>query len=310
MKKRILILGGFGFMGRNTNIAFANDDRYEIINESRRTDCDIRDLSRLKEKIREINPDIIINAAAIVGSLNYLTKNAADVIHDNAQMYLNLYRAVSEVNNKILIINPISNCTYASTIDIQHENLLFDGPLHKSIQSFGMPKRLGFITSECYREQYGIKTINLIIPNAYGENDYLDTDKTHAMNGIVMRMIQAMKNGDKEFLVWGTGKPVREWIYMPDAGRLIKEIIDNKRYDLPNPINAGQENGISILDTVLIIKEMLEYDTDVVFDTTKQDGAPIKILGSKLFQEYFPEFVFTDYREGIKNTINYYKELI
>jgi len=310
MKKRILILGGFGFMGRNTNIAFANDDRYEIINESRRTDCDIRDLSRLKEKIREINPDIIINAAAIVGSLNYLTKNAADVIHDNAQMYLNLYRAVSEVNDKILIINPISNCTYASTIDIQHENLLFDGPLHKSIQSFGMPKRLGFITSECYREQYGIKTINLIIPNAYGENDYLDTDKTHAMNGIVMRMIQAMKNGDKEFLVWGTGKPVREWIYMPDAGRLIKEIIDNKRYDLPNPINAGQENGISILDTVLIIKEMLEYDTDVVFDTTKQDGAPIKILGSKLFQEYFPEFVFTDYREGIKNTINYYKELI
>jgi len=310
MKKRILILGGFGFMGKNTNLAFVDDDRYEVINESRRTECDITNLAQLKEKLVEIKPDIIINAAAIVGSLNYLTTYAGDVIHDNSLIYLNLYRAVSEVNDKTLIINPISNCAYPSTIDVQQENLLFDGPLHKSIQSFGMPKRLGFITSECYREQYGIKTMNLVIPNAYGENDYTNPDKTHAMNGIIMRMIQAMKKGDKEFWVWGTGMPIREWVYMPDVARLLKLIVDNEYYDLPNPINVGQENGISILDTVLIIKEMLDYHADVFFDSSKQDGAPIKIVGSKLFKEYFPEFNFTDYRVGIKNTINYYKNLI
>ena len=239
MKKKILILGGFGFMGKNINIAFENDDRYEIINESRRTDCDMRDLSQLKEKLTEINPDIIINAAAIVGSLNYLTTYAGDVIHDNSLIYLNLYRAVSEANNKILIINPISNCAYPSNIDVQQENLLFGGPLHKSIQSFGMPKRLGFITSECYGNQYGIKTVNLVIPNAYGENDYTDSDRTHAMNGIVMRMIAGKKKDDKEFWVWGTGLPVREWVYMPDVARLFKHIIDEELFDLPNPINVG-----------------------------------------------------------------------
>ena len=310
MKKRILILGGFGFMGTNTNIAFENDDKYIIFNESRRTNCDMRNLLQLKEKLIDIDPDIIIDAAAIVGSLNYLTKYAADVVFDNSLMYLNLYQAVSEVNKDIIIINPISNCAYPSTIDVQKEELFWDGALHHSIESFGMPKRLGFTVSECYKKQFGVKTVNLIIPNSYGENDYNDSNKTHAMNGIVMRMIKSMRNLEKEFVVWGTGTPIREWVYMPDVGRLFKHITDNELFDLPNPINVGQENGISIIDTVKIIKEMLEYDTKIVLDTTKQDGAPIKIVGEGLFKKHFPDFIFTDYKEGIKNTIKYYEKLI
>jgi len=308
MKKRILILGGFGFMGRNITPIFDDNEKYVIFNESRRTDCDITNLSQLKSKLLEINPDIIIYAAANVGSINYVTVNAAEVVHDNTQMYLNLYRAVSEVNKDIIIINPISNCSYPGIIDVQHENLWWDGAIHPSVESYGTPKKMGFIISECYKKQHGVKTINLIVPNAYGENDYLDAEKTHAMNGIIMRMINAMKNNDKEFWVWGTGMPIREWIYMPDMGMVLKEIIDNEYYDLPNPINIGQENGISILDTVLIIKEMLGYSADVLFDSKKQDGAPIKVLGSKLFKTHFPDFKFTNYRTGINNTIKYYKE--
>ena len=167
---------------------------------------------------------------------------------------------------------------------------------------------IGFIISECYKKQYGINTINLIVPNAYGENDYTDPQRTHAMNGIIMRMILAKKNKDPKFVVWGTGSPIREWIYMPDVGQIFKYVIDNEYYNLPNPINLGQENGISIKDTVQLVKKALHYNADIVFDTTKQDGAPIKVLGSKLFKKYFPDFVFTDYEMGINNTIKYYKE--
>jgi GDP-L-fucose synthase len=308
MKKKILILGGYGFMGRNINAIFANDDRYEIHNESRRTNCDIMNLSQLRIILKFHEPDIIIYAAANVGSINYVTKFAADVIYDNSQMYLNLYNAISEVNKDILIINPISNCSYPGIIDVQDENLWWNGKIHESVESYGMPKKLGFIISECYRKQHEIKTINLIVPNAYGENDYFDTEKTHAMNGIIMRMIKSMKNNDKQFLVWGTGSPIREWIYMPDVGRIMKKIIDDKQYDLPNPINLGQEKGISIIDTVTTIKKILNYDVEIIFDTTKQDGAPIKVLGSKLFKNHFPDFKFTDYEIGIRNTIKYYKE--
>ena len=118
----------------------------------------------------------------------------------------------------------------------------------------------------------------------------------------------AKKNKNPKFIVWGTGSPIREWIYMPDVGRIFKEIIDNNRYDLPNPINLGQEKGISIRDTVQLVKEMIQYKGDILYDISRQDGAPIKVLGSRLFKEHFPNFKFTDYETGINNTIKYYKE--
>jgi len=225
-------------------------------------------------------------------------------------MYLNLYNAVREVNKKILIINPISNCSYPGDIDIQDEDQWWNGAVHTSIESYGAPKKFSFNISECYKKQYGIRTINLILPNSYGENDHIDASKTHAMSGIIMRMIQSMKNNDEEFVVWGTGSPIREWIYMPDTCRIIKHIIDNEYYDIPNPINLGQESGISIKDSVLLIKKMLNYNVKIIFDTTKMDGAPTKILGSKLFNKYFPNFDFTSYEDGISNTIEYYKKLL
>lgn len=306
--KKILILGGYGFMGKNLNDVFENS-QYEIFNESRRTGCDMTDLNQLVSTINKIQPDIIINAAAHVGSISYVTNYAGDVVRDNSLMYLNLYEAVNKVNPLIKIVNPISNCSYPGIIDIQNEEEWWNGQIHASVESYGTPKKLGFIVSECYKKQYGIKTVNLIIPNSYGPNDYLDEERTHAMNGIIMRMIKAKNNGDSQFTIWGTGSPIREWIYMLDSARIIKQIIDENMFDsLPNPINLGQQHGVSIMETVLTVKEALNYDVEIVCDTTKQDGAPIKVLGNKLFQQYFPNFTFTTYKEGIEETIKYYTE--
>lgn len=307
---KILILGGHGFMGKNLQAIFS-DSSHEVFYESRRTGCNMFDLSELINKIRTIAPEVIINAAANVGSMEYVTKFAADVVHDNSVMYINLYRAVSEVNKQIVIINAISNCSYPGIVNVQEEENWWLGKVHPSVEAYGIPKKLGFIISECYKKQHDINTVNLIIPNAYGPEDYCDENRTHAMNGIIMRMIKARKNGDKTFTVWGSGSPIREWIYMSDVARIIREIIDNSIYTtLPNPINLGQERGVSILETVETIKAFLNYDVEVVRDLTKQDGAPIKVLGKKLFEEYFPNFKFTSYEEGINKTIEYYlKEL-
>lgn len=307
--KKILILGGFGFMGKNLNEVF-KESGYEIFNESRRTDCDMTNYSQLKGKIKRINPDIIIHAAAHVGSIMYVSNNSAQVVHDNTLMYINLFKAVSEVNTNIIVINPISNCSYPGIIDIQNEENWWDGVIHESVESYGNPKKMGYIISECYRKQHNIKTINLIMANAYGPNDYTDEQRTHAMNGIIMRMMKAKKKDDKDFIVWGTGSPIREWIYMPDMARFIKKVIDTENYNLPNPMNVGQEYGISIIDSVRQIKDILNYDVNIIQDTTKQDGAPIKVLGKSTFTKFFPEFTFTSYNVGINNTINYYEKLL
>jgi GDP-L-fucose synthase len=304
--KKILILGGFGFMGKNLNRVL-DSHKYQIFNESRQTGCDMTNLSDLVNTIQKIQPNIIINAAAHVGSISYVTNNAANVVRDNSLMYLNLYEAVRQTNVDIKIINPISNCSYPGIIDIQNEEEWWNGQIHPSVESYGTPKKLGFIVSECYRKQYGINTVNLIISNSYGPYDYLDEERTHAMNGIVMRMIKAKNNNDTQFTIWGTGSPVREWIYMLDAAKIIKQIIDDEMFDsLPNPINLGQKFGVSIIDTVHMVKDLLQYDVEIVCDTTKQDGAPIKVLDNTLFNQYFPNFIFTTYQEGIAKTIEYY----
>ena len=305
--KNILVIGGNGFMGKNIQNIFKSSS-YKMSYESRQTGFDLYDLELTIEKIKTISPDIIIFAAAHVGSIGYVSENAADVINDNSQMYINLYKAVSIANPNIIIINPISNCSYPGIIDIQHEELWWEGEVHPSIESYGIPKKLGYIISKCYEKQYGVKTLNLIVPNAYGPNDYIDENRTHAMNGIIMRMIKSQNEGHKEFLIWGTGTPIREWIYMPDVARLMKEIIDNEIYDLPNPLNIGQENGGSILESSTTAKEALNYNVEFKFDTSKQDGAPIKTLGNKKFRKVFPNFKFTEVAEGIQHTINYYKK--
>ena len=304
--KRILVLGGHGFLGTNLQQLFDTDSQYQMFYISRRDGFDITVESDLYKLLHQINPDIIIHAAANVGSINYVSKYCSDVIHDNTLMYLTLYKCVSEFNKNILIINPISNCSYPGIIDIQHEEMWFDGPIHESVQSYGTPKKLAFVLSECYRKQHGIRTLNLILPNAYGPYDYVDEQKTHAMNGIIMRMIKSQNNGDTEFLIWGTGTPIREWIYMGDVARIIKMILDNEKYDIPNIINIGQEHGISIIESVNLIKSLLNYDVELVYDTSKQDGAPIKILGNRLFKEFFGDFKFTEVSVGINNTIQYY----
>jgi GDP-L-fucose synthase len=310
MKKRILVLGGYGFMGKHINAVFCKDENYQLFNESRSTGCDVMNIFQLKSKISSTYPDVIIFAAANVGSVNYVSENAADVIYDNAQMYLNLYKAVSETNKDILIINPLANCSYPGIIDIQNEDEWWNGRIHESVEAYGMTKKMSYIISRCFNKQYEIKTINLMLPGCYGEMDHLEEEKTHAMNGIITRMIQAKKNNEKLFTVWGTGSPIREWVYMSDVARLFKEVIDENRLDLPDMLNIGQENGISITDIALKVKKVLNYDVEIVYDTSKQDGALIKTLGSKKFKQYFPDFKFTDYDTALNNTITYYNSVL
>lgn len=307
--KRVAILGGFGFLGKNLNIALS-DQALEVLNYSRTTGCDMRDLPVLVDHLQHIMPNIIVNAAANVGSITYVGDHAAEVVHDNTLMYLNLYRAVAQVDPKIKIINIISNCSYPGDIDIQQEDSWWSGAIHQSVESYGMPKKMGWMISRCYARQHGVRTVNLIVPNAYGPYDYADEQRTHAMNGIIMRMITAKKANHESFTVWGTGTPVREWIYMMDVARAIREIIQHDMMDLPDPINIAQRHGISINQSVDIIRRLLKYPVEVQHDTTKPDGAPVKILDDRLFRQHFPDFEFTDHEWGIRQTINYYETLL
>lgn len=314
---KILITGGNGFLGHHISEVLDQPNLWYAVQYSRisrKNGHDLRDLDELKAYLSMYQPDIIIHCAADVGNLGYIHDHAAEVIHNNVLMYLNLYKAISDLKLKTVVINTIANCSYPGEADIQYEEQWWEGPVHDSVLAYGGAKKAGYLISKCYEQQYGIKTINLIMPNAYGPYDHLNEERTHAMNGLILRMIKANRKDEKQFSVWGTGTPIREWVYMGDVARVILtivyKIIEGTADKLPNPINIGQQKGISIKETAEMIKDALWAEFKIVYDTTKKDGAPIKVLGNRNFKKSFPDFQFTSYEKGLKQTIDWYKKMI
>jgi GDP-L-fucose synthase len=240
--------------------------------------------------------------------MRYVSANAADVISDNIQMSINLYRAVNELNPAIKIIQPLANCGYPGDSSIQHEENWLDGDVHESVFSFGNSKRCMYYLSKCYNDQYGINTVNLLFPNTYGPGDSVDPSHTHAINGMIIRMLEAKRSGKKEFVVWGSGKPIREWAYIDD---FIEALVRGLNLDnIIHPINVGQQKGYSISESAKLIKEEMGFDGEIVFNTNYQDGAPIKIMSRQKFDALFASFEWFDHRKGIANTIRYYEGVL
>lgn len=306
--KKILVLGGSGFLGQHV-VKLLKETNYEVFSLSRRDGADIRILDDFIKRLEKINPDVIINCAAHVGGIHYVAQYAADVIDDNMRIVLNIYKGVEEACPQAKIINPISNCSYPGEANTHYEPDWEKGPVHDSVLAYASVRRMIYAVSECYRKQHGLKTVNWLIANAYGPGDYTDPNKVHALNGIIIRMIQAQKNQDKQFEIWGSGKPVREWVYVGDAARILVESVD-KIEEQVYPVNLAQNKAYSITEIAKMAAEIMGYDVEFFFNTKYADGAPFKILDDRKFREKYSDFKFTPLEEGIKNTINYYKSVI
>jgi GDP-L-fucose synthase len=305
---KILVLGGNGFIGKNMVTALRRSYN-TVISISLRTGIDLRDYLLTRKIFSEITPDYVINCAAHVGSVHYISTYAADVLHDNMQMILNIYKAIKEVSPKSKVINPLSNCSYPGESEIQYESDWWKGEVHSSVYSFGNAKRFIYVVAFCYLGQYGTKTLNFLVPNTFGPGDHTDPNKTHALNGMIIRMIKAQDEGEKEFEIWGTGNPIREWAYIDDVIEILKRALLIQE-EITYPINIAQKKGYSIKESAEIIANLIGFKGNLTFNTKYQDGAPCKVLDNGRFQQLFPEYRFVDHEAAIKKTIEYYKYLL
>lgn len=305
---KILVLGGHGFIGQNLMNALRKTE-HEAHPISRRDGIDLIDYTSVEKCFSVMIPDAIINCAAHVGSVHYVTTYASDVIYDNVQMALNLYRAAAKVCPNARIINPLSNCSYPGDSDIQREEDWWANEVHNSVFAYGNAKRFIYVISKCYEKQNGIISINFLIPNTFGPGDSTDPDKTHALNGLIIRMIKTERQGDKEFEIWGTGSPIREWAYVDDVVNILIEgltIGENLIY----PVNLSQNKGYTIKESAELIADSVGFKGKLTFNTAYQDGAPIKILDDARFRKLFPDFKFFDHQKGIDETVKYYKSVL
>lgn len=305
---KILILGGHGFVGRHMQQVLKSTS-HDVTCVSRADGVDLRDYAQTLACFQSQNPDAILNFAAHVGSVHYVSSRAADVLADNLRMTLNIYQAVQSACPKARIINPLSNCSYPGDADIHLEDDWWAGQVHESVYAYGNYKRFVYVTARCFSKQFGVDSVNLLVPNTFGPGDSPDPNKTHALNGMIIRMIQSRNAGKDEFEIWGTGKPVREWAYVGDVVALLGLAL-NRESPLVEPVNIAQNRGYSIRESAEMIAEEIGFTGRLVFNTQYQDGALRKVLDDRRFRSMFPDFQFTDHREGIRKTVAYYETVL
>ncbi|TGE25098.1 NAD-dependent epimerase/dehydratase family protein [Hymenobacter aquaticus] len=306
---KVVLFGATGFAGRNV-AQVLRQHHVEPVESSLSLGLDLRDAAATTAFLRQHRPDFIINCAAHVGSLNYVTEKAATVVADNARMILGMYEAIAEACPKAVVINPIANCAYPATADVFREDEWWNGHVHRSVLSYGTSRRLLWATAECFQMQYGVRSIHLLTPNMYGPYDSTDPNKAHALNALISKFVKAELTNQAELPVWGTGTVIREWLYAPDFGRLIWEVLQNHRCkSLAQPVNLAQNDGLSVKELVALIQTKFNYKGQVVWDASKPDGAPKKVMDNTRFRQLLPHFKFTDFSEGIVETVKYYQSV-
>ena len=284
-------------------VIFLKKKRKKYIGSSLRLGVDLRDYQQTINLFNKYDVTKVINCAAYVGGIQFGLSRQADLFQNNLLITLNLLKA-SQAKKIKRFVNPISNCAYPANSSYFKEDEFWDGALHETVMVYGMCRKMSLIGSYAYQKQFGLDTINLILSNMYGPGDHFDEERSHALGAIVMKIVKAKLTNKPFVSIWGTGSPVREWLYVDDgAEAMIRGLDLNPNSDI---INIGVGRGISILELANKIKNILGYTGKLVLDKSKPDGAPFKTVDGSKGAKIFDWKPSVDLETGLKNTIAWY----
>lgn len=301
---RFGVLGSSGFLGGAVSKQL-DQERAETAGTSLSAGVDLRDLAATREWFAENRPEIVLNCAAYVGGIQFGLDHPIELFDNNLQMTLNIYRCCAEFQVRRLV-NPISNCIYPARATLFRESEVWDGPLDRSVLVYGMARKMHFIGSVAYGKQGRLDSINIVLPNMYGPGDHFDPVRSHALGGLIRKIVSAHRTGAPQVEVWGTGAPVREWLYIHDGARaMLAATVAGGTADL---INVGTGVGYSILETARKIGEIAGYRGEFVCDPSRPDGAPHKTLDGTRGTTHLQWEPLVSFDDGLKRTIDWYLE--
>lgn len=298
----ILVLGATGFLGKQVCKKLEVSGR-KFVKSSLSLGVDLRNYNKTVKLFSETKPEIIINCASYVGGIQFGYKHPAELFTNNLRMNVNILEAANETGIK-RIVNPISNCVYPAEATLFKEKEIWDGPMHDSVLVYGFVRKAFWIGSWAFKQQYNLDVINLILSNMYGPSDHFEEERSHALGALIMKFVNAKRNNLPHVDLWGTGKPVREWLHVDDGAEALIRAIDIPSYT--DFINIGVAQGISIIDMAEMIKKHVGYEGEIKLYPTKPDGAKYKTVDGTKGAELLgwkPQIVFN---EGVKETIDWY----
>jgi GDP-L-fucose synthase len=291
---KLLVTGGKGLVGSEISADVKIGREYDLTNSH---ECDLM--------FKDHNPTHVIHCAGKVGGVVDNMNRKGEYFYDNLMINTNVIEAARK-NGVENLVCFLSTCVFPDNVEYPlTENKVHLGEPHNSNYPYAYAKRMADVQIRAYREQYGINYTTVIPCNIYGPNDNYSLQRGHVMPMLIHKLHLAQQN-NTDFIVWGSGEPLREFIYSKDVAKLAEWAVTN--YNESESIILSTAEEIKIKDLVDLLVQEFNFKGNVVFDTTKPNGQLRKPSDNSKLKSYLPDFKFTPIEEGIKETVKWFKE--
>ena len=303
-QRRVLVTGGNGFLGRHVLAALGRHGYRDVV-APRKSDYDLTVEPDVRRMFEEVRPHLVIHLAAVVGGIGANRDSPGRFFYENVMMgAMTMEHARRSGVEKFVGIGTI--CAYPKLAPVPFlECDLWNGYPEETNAPYGIAKKMLLVQGQAYREQYGFNVIHLLPVNLYGPHDNFDPASSHVIPALIRKCIEAIDAGSEELVCWGTGIATREFLYVEDCADAI--VLAAEQYDLPEPVNIGAGFEISIRDLSELIAALTGFSGRLSFDPTKPDGQPRRRLDTTRALAGFGFRATTDFREGLRRTIDWYR---
>jgi len=301
---RIVVTGGAGFLGTHVvDELYKNGYPKQNIFIPRSVDYDLRNPVVCRKIVK--NANIIIHLAANVGGIGYNLENPGKLFYDNLIMGVNLLESARKARvDKFVSIGTV--CAYPKYTPVPFkEEDLWKGYPEETNAPYGLAKKMLLVQGQAYRQQYGFNSIYLLPVNLYGPGDNFNPRSSHVIPALIRKFVEAKSKNEPSVIVWGTGKPTREFLFVEDAARAI--VLAMEKYNKPEPVNIGAAFEISIKKLAELIKELTGFKGKIIWDSSKPDGQPRRKLDTSRAKKEFGFESQTSFEKGLKTTIAWYE---
>ena len=268
-----------------------------------RAELDLRDRNAVDAFFDEVRPEYVVLAAAKVGGIVANSTYPADFLSENIRIQVNVLDAAARSGVRRLLFLG-SSCIYPKLAEQPiREDSLLTGPLEETNDAYAIAKIAGVLHVQALRRQHGVSFISAMPTNLYGSNDNFDPETSHVLPALVRKFAEAKRSGSPSVELWGTGTPRREFLWADDLARACIVLLE--RYDDPAPINIGVGEDITIHDLAVMIADIVGYEGQLTFDTSRPDGTPRKLLDISRISDLGWK-ANVSLREGLKSTYGWY----
>jgi GDP-L-fucose synthase len=299
--KRVWVAGHRGLVG-SALVRHLATDNCEILTASR-SEVDVADREAVSGYIKREKPDAIIVAAAKVGGILANDTYPVDFLYDNLMIETSIIRAAHANDvNRVLFLG--SSCIYPKHAPQPiEESSLLTGPLEPTNEWYAIAKIAGIKLTQAYRKQYGRDFVSAMPTNLYGPGDNFDLNTSHVLPALIRKAHEAKLRGDKEIVIWGTGTPRREFLYVDDCADALVFLL--KTYSEYEHINVGSGEDLSILELTRLVCDVVGFDGEILHDLSKPDGTPRKLMSADRLKAlgWQPRI---DMRDGVQRTYDWY----